>query len=276
MVMKLSFYRHEALNHSSFRQAYEAVKALPQSTEEQTEKQAWPSSQGKGGGAPKGKRVVKPAEVEQPTKVGWKSLIKEEFPLITDSQLRNTDLVNEIKNGVGEKIPHHVKIDSPIADKIRQVFEPIYNIKFNTEILKEVEEDLVETPIIKLTDKQLLDKAIELHKKKLDKTFDFAVHTKVQEYIQENLSYLHEKVDDLKDTLNTHQAVFTDKEFKMLRGCLHSDRIPAEMKTKYEKAFNLFEQNKERLCGLKVSSLGGVSNIPRTAAEFIKRRKTKK
>jgi len=272
MVMKLSFYRAEALNHTSFKQAYEAIKALPNSEEETNEKASWPSNKGKGGGAPKGERKVKKTKPKEPAKVGWKNLIKEEFPLVTDSQLRNGSLVNEIKNAFKEKIPQKMEVDSPIADKLRETFKPIYEVKFSKELIKEVEEEIIETPVVKLTDKQILNKAIELHKKKLDKTFDYAVHIKVQEFVQENLSYLHEKIDKLISTLDTHKAVFTDKEFKAIRGCLHSDRIPEDMKAKYEKAFNLFEQNKERLCGLKPTSLEGVSNIPRTTAEFIKRR----
>lgn len=216
---------------------------------------------------------------EQPTmktkktdrvKVGTLNLIKARFPRIGRKADADTEARKEWEFNYGSEIPKTVDPHSEEAQRLITAFEPVY-AKYCPEELTAEEEALKQ---IELSEKEL--SALDKYKRKLEREKEVEVSTRVYEFIQENLKSLYDKVNKLIRMVDNQEPVFTETEYKIIRGCLHSDRVPAELHEKFDKAFNLLETHKDQLCGLKLKASDGLSDIPRTPEEFIKRRKVKR
>lgn len=283
-LMNLSFYRHEIGECSGIEEAKAIVKALPPSDEEKAEKASWPSERGKqgAGGRPKGTAKKKQTAKPAPKLRSTRSLLTIAFPNLSVDMATRTDRgclrfeINAIyEEKYSSKIPDKVEIGSEVESRILETCKTVYQAHYGTD--PEPEE---------LTPENL--NTLDKFKKKLERDIDYRVHTKVYEFVQENIADLHASVKKLQRSMDSQNPVFTDKEYKLVRGRLHSDALlkhlppeavtlvgadaKAKMDAYFNKAFNLLEQNKDRLCGLKPSALEGVSGIPRTPEEFIKRR----
>lgn len=102
---------------------------------------------------------------------------------------------------------------------------------------------------LSLTAQQKLDKAIALfeHQKLTEMQQQFQVELQAaiqreQDRINEARKELIELEKKLSKAATTITTIITYDEFKMIRGCLHPDRQPDELKEKFGKAFDLFNR----------------------------------
>lgn len=102
---------------------------------------------------------------------------------------------------------------------------------------------------LSLTAQQKLDKAIALFEQKklaeMQQEFQVELQAAIQreqDKINEARKELIELEKRLSKTATTITTILTYDEFKMIRGCLHPDRQPDELKDKFGKAFDLFNR----------------------------------
>jgi len=102
---------------------------------------------------------------------------------------------------------------------------------------------------LSLTAQQKLDKAIELFEQQklteMQQQFQVELQSAIQREqtkineARKELIELEKKISKAATTITT---IITYDEFKMIRGCLHPDRQPEELKEKFGKAFDLFNR----------------------------------
>jgi len=133
-----------------------------------------------------------------------------------------------------------------------------------------------DTPVeLSMTAQQKLESAIRTHKKKLDREFDYRINEQVTKELQHILPEYVKTNQRHEEVINAYKGVFTDEEYKMLRGTLHSDRyrgIDSTLIKKLNKAFDLVKKKKGLLCATKVKQASG---LPDSVADLLKRRKNK-
>jgi hypothetical protein len=102
---------------------------------------------------------------------------------------------------------------------------------------------------LSLTAQQKLDKAIALFEQQklteMQQQFQVELHSAIQRE-QTKINNARKELIELEKKLNkaatTITTIITYDEFKMIRGCLHPDRQPEELKEKFGKAFDLFNR----------------------------------
>lgn len=102
---------------------------------------------------------------------------------------------------------------------------------------------------LSLTAQQKLDKAIALFEQaklvEMQKEFQIELQAAIQreqDKINEARKELIELEKKISKAATTITTIITYDEFKMIRGCLHPDRQPEELKEKFGKAFDLFNR----------------------------------
>lgn len=102
---------------------------------------------------------------------------------------------------------------------------------------------------LSLTAQQKLDKAIALFEQaklaEMQKEFQVELQAAIQreqDKINEARKELIELEKKISKAATTITTIITYDEFKMIRGCLHPDRQPDELKEKFGKAFDLFNR----------------------------------
>ncbi len=102
---------------------------------------------------------------------------------------------------------------------------------------------------LSLTAQQKLDKAIALFEQQklteMQQQFQVELQSAIkreQTKINEARKELIELEKKLNKAATTITTIITYDEFKMIRGCLHPDRQPEELKEKFGKAFDLFNR----------------------------------
>lgn len=102
---------------------------------------------------------------------------------------------------------------------------------------------------LSLTAQQKLDKAIALFEQaklvEMQKEFQVELQSAIkreQDKITEARKELIELEKKISKAATTITTIITYDEFKMIRGCLHPDRQPDELKEKFGKAFDLFNR----------------------------------
>jgi DNA-binding NarL/FixJ family response regulator len=102
---------------------------------------------------------------------------------------------------------------------------------------------------LSLTAQQKLDKAIALFEQQklteMQQQFQVELQAAIQreqDRINEARKELIELEKKLSKAATTITTIITYEEFKMIRGCLHPDRQPDELKEKFGKAFDLFNR----------------------------------
>ena len=102
---------------------------------------------------------------------------------------------------------------------------------------------------LSLTAQQKLDKAIALFEQtklaEMQKEYQVELQAAIQreqDKITEARKELIELEKKISKAATTITTIITYDEFKMIRGCLHPDRQPDELKEKFGKAFDLFNR----------------------------------
>lgn len=99
--------------------------------------------------------------------------------------------------------------------------------------------------------KMTIAKAIQLHKKRLEKQFWSAVDQEVRKRIAEADDYVRKSNAEMQKTITSLErmlrggALFTEVEFTTILACLHPDNSASEAKR--ARAFDLFRQKKPRM-----------------------------
>jgi hypothetical protein len=116
--------------------------------------------------------------------------------------------------------------------------------------------------------------AIKAYKKQLDLEFLDKVREETQRHLDENILPLYTKRRAEADFIVKHnKGVFTADEYKQIVRCLHPDSQPSiEQKNA---AFQTFNEHKPVLLA-ETEKDNGIPPIPRSAAEMMARKRTKK
>jgi len=136
-------------------------------------------------------------------------------------------------------------------------------------------EALIELGIAPWTEsaKKRLQGAINAHKKKLNLEFEGRVIKEIQRRINSLvLPSLIEREAKATRILKHRKGIMSRASYRLILSCLHPDRVPEELKKRYEAAFHLFKELELLMVEEKELS-HNVIELPRTYADLMARRR---
>jgi len=123
--------------------------------------------------------------------------------------------------------------------------------------------------------KERLQGAINAHKKKLNLEFEGRVIKEIQRRINSIvLPSLLKREADASRIVKGRKGSVSKEEYRLILSCLHPDRVPEELKKKYEAAFHIFKGLEKLLLDEKELPTN-VVKLPTTYADLMARRKVR-
>ena len=132
------------------------------------------------------------------------------------------------------------------------------------------------TSSLSMTAKQKLDAAIKVAQKKMQAEFDLKVQVEVRRRINEMvLPAYNKKYAEFERVIKSRKGIMSRVSYKKILSCLHPDRVQdAELKVRYEDAFNIFTKLEKVLLDESQSPTDFIK-FPRTVEELMAMRKNK-
>ena len=123
------------------------------------------------------------------------------------------------------------------------------------------------------TQKERLQGAINAHKKKINLEFEGRLIKEIQRRINTIvLPSLLKREAEARLIVKGRKGSVTKEEYRLILSCLHPDRVPEELKKKYEAAFHIFKGLEKLLLDEKELPTN-VVQLPTTYADLMARRK---
>jgi hypothetical protein len=137
--------------------------------------------------------------------------------------------------------------------------------------LEAVQLDLTE---LSLTAQQKLEIAIRQRRQELEAEYERRVRDEVQRRLEETiLPHYKERLAEAERVLKARKGVMDRATYRKIRACLHPDRVQdAELKARYEEAFNLFNKLESVLLDEKDLPTPALV-VPTTLGELMKLKK---
>lgn len=131
----------------------------------------------------------------------------------------------------------------------------------------------IDPATLSLTAQQKLDLAIKQATRRLEAEIEKRVY-------EDNLHWIQQMLDMYNTNAKQHEALLRSRtkgimsraDYRSILSCLHPDRVQdEELKKRYEHAFNLFTKLEKSVLS-EQDSPTTTSGLPKTAAEFLKRK----
>lgn len=133
-------------------------------------------------------------------------------------------------------------------------------------------EEMGASPWTKTTGKRLAA-TIRAHKKKLNLEFEGQVIREIQRRINSLvLPSLLKREAEASRIVKGRKGSMSKEEYRLILSCLHPDRVPEELKKKYEAAFHIFKGLEKLLLSEKELPTN-VVKLPTTYADLMAHRK---
>ena len=201
---------------------------------------------------------------------GWQQLAKTVF---IEDRLRDSKWFT--KNVRQLILPNYPKIPNIIKIADQPAFLAAVEIAYGIWCAKKgIAAKDVPEPDLPATAKDKYDAAVKAITRKLNIENEALVRTRVQDELRALLPKYQTQIDDAKAITEAFKGVFTEKEYRSLESCLHSDRlinVDEATIAKFNTAFNLLRSKKDVLCKAKRASRG--TDMP-SLEEMLKRRKS--
>jgi hypothetical protein len=134
-------------------------------------------------------------------------------------------------------------------------------------------EPQIDPSTLSITAQEKLAAAIRQHQRKLDAEFEQRVREACQRGIEETvLPHYNETYAIYQDLIKARKGLMDRATYRKILSCLHPDRVPDEMKKRYEEAFHLFSQLEKRVLNEKESPTATMP-MPRTYEAMMARKR---
>jgi transposase len=138
--------------------------------------------------------------------------------------------------------------------------------------VREAAEATIDPATLSLTAQQKLELAIKQATRRLEIEIEKRVREENLRWIQKMLDQHNANAKHYEAVLKVRKGIMTRAEYRSILSCLHPDRVQDDiLKKRYERAFNFFT-DLEKLVLSEQDSPTVPSGLPKTAAEFLKRK----